>query len=55
MMEIAMAQTQYLSNSRVGETAAAAGKPASIAQIASYLFFTVSFGFTAAVVVGLVH
>ncbi|PWK69201.1 hypothetical protein [Aminobacter sp. AP02] len=51
-----MAQTQYLSNSRAAETAAAAaGKPASIAQLASYLFFTVSFGFTAAVVVGLVH
>ncbi|MDH4988850.1 hypothetical protein QEZ47_25725 [Aminobacter anthyllidis] len=50
-----MAQTQYLTNSRVAEAAAVAGKPASIAQLASYLFFTVSFGFTAAVVVGLVH
>lgn len=50
-----MAQTQYLSNSRGAETAAAGGRPASLAQLASYVFFTVSFGFTAALVIGLIH
>ncbi|WP_269929783.1 hypothetical protein [Aminobacter sp. HY435] len=49
-----MAQTQYLSNSR-SAGAAAIGKPASLAKLASYLFFTVSFGFTAALVLGLIH
>ena len=55
MMEIAMAQTQYLSNGRSAQLAVAAGKRVSLARLASYLVFTVSFCFTVAVVVGLVH
>ena len=49
-----MAQTQYLSNSR-SAGAAAAARPANLAKLASYVFFTVSFCFTAALVLGLVH
>lgn len=50
-----MAQTQYLSNGRPAQSAETAGKAASVAQLASYLIFTVSFGFTAALVFGLIH
>lgn len=50
-----MAQTQYLSNSRSAGAAVATGRPASLAKLASYVFFTVSFCFTAALVLGLVH
>lgn len=50
-----MAQTQYLSNSRAAPGTASALRPAAFAHVASYLIFTVSFGFTVAVVVGLIH
>ncbi|MEO5322461.1 hypothetical protein PV773_03970 [Mesorhizobium sp. CC13] len=50
-----MAQTQYLSSGRAAQSAATAGKPATVAQLVSYLIFTVSFGFTVAMVIGLIH
>ncbi|GAA4116345.1 hypothetical protein ACFFTN_17925 [Aminobacter aganoensis] len=50
-----MAQTQYLSNGRAAQAAASTARPAAFARFGSYLVFAVSFGFTAAVVVGLVH
>lgn len=50
-----MAQTQYLSHGRPAQTGASTVRPVAFAQLASYLIFTVSFGFTAAVVVGLIH
>lgn len=50
-----MAQTQYLSHGRPAQNAASTVRPVAFAQLASYLIFTVSFGFTVAVVVGLIH
>ena len=49
-----MAQTQYLSNGGATQTAAATARPVSLAQLACYVIFAASVGFTVALVVGLI-
>lgn len=47
-----MAETQYVSNMRSAQSTVT--RPTS-ASVAAYLIFAVAFGFTAAIVFGLIH
>lgn len=49
-----MAQTQYLSNGGATQNAATNARPVSLAQLACYAIFVASFGFTVALVLGLI-
>lgn len=49
-----MAQTQYLSNGGATQSTAARARPLSLGQLAFYVIFAASFGFTVALVLGLI-
>lgn len=49
-----MAQTQYVANGGAMQNAVATARPISLAQLACYVIFAASFGFTVALVIGLI-